>query len=122
MDFIKPVSIIVSGIFTGSMIHTFMVIPPFIQPVINGILIGVDQCSWLYSGLYQRLNGGLPDIGEHLNYNLPTPLYHPENRWFLFFQRTTPSITLLIGYGDHPGLFFDTAWVQSNSLDYCLSC
>ena len=33
MDFIKPVSIIFSGIFTGSMIHTFIVITPFIQPV-----------------------------------------------------------------------------------------
>ncbi len=93
MDFIKPVSIIVSGIFTGSMIHTFMVITPFIQPIIMCNTIGVDQCSGCIVAL-SKAQWWLPDIGEHLNHNLSTPLYHPENRWLLFFQRTTPSSTL----------------------------
>lgn len=85
--------------------RVFMVVTPFIQSIINGIFIGINQCSMLYSGLYQGLNGGLLDIREHLNYHLATPLYHSENRRRFFLQRTRMSTIIIIRYATQPLLF-----------------
>ena len=105
MDFTKSVSIIVSGVLTCPMIHTFMAVTPFIQPVINGILIGVDQCSRLYSGLYQRLNGGLLEIGGAFE-SPPDHIVVSFRKWAASLSPAYHGLWLpLIGYDDPYGPF-----------------
>jgi hypothetical protein len=86
MNFTKAIAIIISGILAGGVIHALVFVAPFTQPVVNGVLIGIDQCPWCYGGFYQRFNGYLPNIGKHSDHDLSATLDHPEYRWFLFFQ------------------------------------
>ena len=63
-----------------------MFVTPFVQPGINAVLIGVDQCPGQHSGFYQWFNGYPADIGKHLDHHLSTSLNHPEDGGFFFLQ------------------------------------
>ena len=86
MDFTVPVSILISCIFPLPVIHTLMPISPFTQSAVYPVLIRVDQSSRQHGGLYQRFDGCLLHIKEHLDCHLPAPLNHSENWRLLFFQ------------------------------------
>jgi hypothetical protein len=63
MDFTKTVPVIIPGIFSSAVVYAFVPIAPFIQSVIDAVLISVYQRSRHHRGFYQWLDGFLPHIG-----------------------------------------------------------
>src|SRR4028119_1354710 len=89
MDSTKPVSVIITRIFTSPMTNIFVFIAPLWQWIVDGILVGVNLSAECNSCLDERFNGYLFNIAKHPNHHFPTPLNHAKNRWLFLFERTS---------------------------------
>src|SRR5688572_12403989 len=87
MDFTKAVTIVITGIFTRTVAHAFVIVAPCIQAAVDVIRIGVDQGPRGNRGWNQRLDRHLLDVLQHLNHHIATALDHAEDRRFLTFER-----------------------------------
>jgi hypothetical protein len=76
MHFTKAVLIVIPCVFTLAMIHHFMGIAPFFQPVIDAIVIRINERVRDNDLFNERLNGFLLDILQHLNPHFPPALDH----------------------------------------------
>ena len=91
MDFTHAVTIVITGEFASSMVHTLMAVSPALQTRINAVLIRLHQCTG-HDGVFDEgLDGLLLHIGQQLAHDLTTALYHPKNGWPLFLQGPAAS-------------------------------
>ena len=121
VNFVKPITIFISGIFTVGVIDCFVVIAPLCQASINVVLIGINECAWLDGLLNKRLNGGLLDIFKHMDDYLSPALDHPEDGRFLLSQGSSTALTLEPTAASPPSLScncFGMAFMARNEVDF----
>ncbi len=94
MDFMKPITVFITSIFTRPMVDSFMVVAPLVQSAVNVVFIGKYQGSLGYTGDNNRFDARLLHIGQHFENDFTAPLGHPENGWFLFGQRAASTTAL----------------------------
>src|SRR5215471_4124748 len=93
MDFTKAVSIFISGVLASSMVDTLMIISPCTQASINAVFIRINKRTWSNGFFDEGLDGLLLHIGHHIDDHLTTPLNHPKDRWSLFGQCATATLS-----------------------------
>ena len=83
MDFVKAILIVVACVFSLSMTHHVMFIPPFFQSIVDPILLGVDAGVRSDGLPNNRFDGFLLPIFQHPNRHFAPPLDQAEDRWLL---------------------------------------
>ena len=91
MDFTQAVAIVVSCELTPSMVDMLMTVSPGLQTGINAVLISINKCAGINSVFDEGLDGLLLHIGQQLDHDLTTALYHPKNGRPLFLQGPSAS-------------------------------
>src|SRR4029450_10324707 len=79
MHFTQAVAIVIPGEFASSMVHTLMAISPALQTRINAVLIRIHQGTGNDGVFDEGLDGLLLHIGQQLDHDLTTALYHPKH-------------------------------------------
>jgi len=108
MNLIKAIPVFVAGVFASAMTHGTVIKPPFRQPSVDIVFIGMNASARGDEPLDQRANRGVLDVVQHPHHHRPAPLDHPENRRFFFFQGT-PAPRALQPAPPTPAAFFFTA-------------
>ena len=117
----EAVSIFITCILALGVVNRLMLIPPLLQTVVDGVLIGEYQCAFRNVHFNHGLDGLLLHIGQHSQHDLTATLHHAKDRWFVAggcatsafaFQASTPSFTVALF--DHLRLSF----VTSNDVDF----
>ena len=93
MDFTQAVAIFISGVLSSSMIHMLMVVSPDTEACINAIFIRINKRTRSNSLLDEGLDGFLFHVRKHVDDDLTTPLNHPKDRWSLFGQCATATLS-----------------------------
>jgi len=108
MNLTKAVPVLVAGVFAPAVTHGMVIKPPFRQPLVDGVFIGMNAGSGGDKPLDQRANGGLLDVVQHPHHRRPAPLDHPNNRGLFFFQGSSAPRALQSA-PTTPAAFFFTA-------------
>jgi hypothetical protein len=74
MDFTKPVSVIITRIFTSPMTDSFVFIAPLWQWIVDGVLVGVNLSAECNRCPDERFNGCLFDRAHASESPLPHPV------------------------------------------------
>src|ERR1017187_388033 len=91
MDFAKAIAILITGIFSLTVINGTMVIAPLLQAVVDRVFIGIKRAALGDQTADNRLAGFLLNIVEHVNDHLTTPLKETEHGRFLSVQSASPT-------------------------------
>jgi hypothetical protein len=83
VDFAEAVAILVARILAPTMVDGLVAEAPLQQPIINRVLVGVDQAAESNAGQEQRLDRRLPNIGQQMQDYGATAFNHAEDRRFL---------------------------------------
>jgi hypothetical protein len=55
----KPIAVFITSILTMTVTHALVLITPFLKPVVDVILVGIDQAPWQDGGPNEGCYGGL---------------------------------------------------------------
>jgi hypothetical protein len=55
----EPIAVFITSILTMTMTHALVLITPFLKPVVDVILVGIDPAPWQDGGPDERCDGGL---------------------------------------------------------------
>ena len=91
MDLMVSISVLVSGVFSGSMADSAVNISPLCHSGINIVLICKHSAPQGYGCLDDGRNGHLLYVFQHLDDNLSRSLDDTEDRRLLFFESASPT-------------------------------
>src|SRR5688500_4581928 len=86
VDFAEAITILITGIFTPTMVNRLMTEAPLRQSAIDRVLVGVDQAAEGDAAQDQRLDRCLPNIVQQMQDHGAAALNHTEDRWLLLLQ------------------------------------
>ena len=107
MDFVKAIAILITGIFSLTMINGVMVVAPLLQSDVDRVFIGVKRTAFDNDGGDNGLDRFLLDILKQVNDHLPTTLNETEHRRFLSFQRAAFPCAFSSAAAAFAALLFD---------------
>ncbi len=105
VNLMEAVSVFIAGVLAPAVAHGMVIKPPFRQPPVDIVFVGMNASARGDEPLDQRANRGLLDVVQHPRHHRPTPLDHPENRRLFFFQGT-PAPRSLQPAPTTPAAFF----------------
>src|SRR5215212_10103559 len=83
----KPSPSSSAGVLAPPVADGLVSVAPGRQATVDAILVGVDERSLGDGGLDDRLDRGLPHVGQHVQDHLATTLDQAEDRWPVLRQR-----------------------------------
>ncbi len=83
MNFMKPVAILVPGVFAPTMANRLMLVSPLRQALMDVVLIGMDGATGRDGREDERCKGLLLNIFQHRDPNFSAALYHAGDRRLL---------------------------------------
>ena len=87
VDLTAPVAVVVPGELPGGMADRPMLVAPFVQAMVDVVLVGIDRAARRDDRPDQRADGDLLHVGQHPDDDLAAPLDHAEDRRLLLLQR-----------------------------------
>ncbi len=109
MNFIDAVSIVISGIFTVTVVHGDMSISPLGQTIVNGVFIGIEQSTFGNACNDEGLNGALLDVVAEVKHELAPTLNHAQHRWFIRRGSAASSFGFQPPFSCNPSVFLTSS-------------
>ena len=86
VDFAEAITVLVPGVFASTMTDGPVTVAETRKPGVDAILIGKDVRAFGDGLLDDRVDGRLPDIGQHPDHDLAAALDHAEDRRLFLLQ------------------------------------
>src|SRR4051794_3220548 len=94
MNFTETIPVLIPRELPRRVAHRAMAVPPFRQPAIDVIFIGINYSTFINRPPQQGPDRRLFDVRQHPDDDLTGALDHPEDRRLLLRQRPTATLPL----------------------------
>lgn len=93
MDFVLSIVVVVSGIFSFSVLDDVMRVSPSRHVVVNTIFIGINLTISSYSRPYHGFNRCSLHVRQYVQAHGAVALHHPKDRRFALGTRAAPAFS-----------------------------